>query len=62
MTHIPRTCQGRAVIENQVDRLARGAEAGCNPAELRHSGWPKPIGSATSEVIRDPLHAWLKSN
>jgi hypothetical protein len=88
MTHEPRTSQGRPLPEKEIDRLAREAEAGYDPAVLRRSGGRKPIGSAaarvvpvrldpeldaavkqralaenstTSEVIRDALHAWLKS-
>lgn len=88
MTHEPRTSQGRPLAEQEIDRLAREAEAGYDPAVLRRSGGRKPIGSAaarvvpvrldpeldaavkqralsenstTSDVIRDALHAWLKS-
>ncbi|MEX5296270.1 CopG family transcriptional regulator [Kocuria sp. CPCC 205268] len=88
MTSTPRTSKGRPVTENQIERLAREAEAGYDPAELRRSGGRRPIGSAAarvvpvrldpeldaalkqraqadnttaSEVIRDALHAWLKS-
>jgi hypothetical protein len=88
MTHEPRTSQGRPLPEKEIDRLAREAEAGYDPAALRRSGGRKPIGSAAarvvpvrldpeldaavkeralaenstaSDVIRDALHAWLKS-
>lgn len=74
--------------EDEIDRLAREAEAGYDVDTLRRSGGRRPIGSAAarvvpvrldpeldaalrrraqsenstaSEVIREALHAWLKS-
>ena len=88
MNREPRTSQGRPVSENEIDGLAREAEAGYDTDKLRRSGGRKPIGSAAarvvpvrldpeldaalrqrahsdnstaSDVIRDALHAWLKS-
>lgn len=38
MSHEPRTSQGRPVPDHEINRLARQAEAGYDPAAFRRSG------------------------
>ncbi|MFW6186768.1 MAG: CopG family transcriptional regulator [Actinomycetota bacterium] len=51
MNRTPRTSKGRPVTENQIDRLAREAEAGYDAVALRRTGGRQPIGSAAARVV-----------
>lgn len=66
MTKTPaRTFKGRAVTDDDIEQLARHAEAGFDVSALKRTGGRKPIGSAAARVIPvrlDPeLEAALRS-